>query len=68
MGGPFSKMDILSWISQCLPDVPTNSGDEEAVLYFKSTLIDTHLICRFSKGSASFKSDSPSSLIIIKVQ
>ena len=65
--GSFSKSDIHSWLSMCLPEVPGNPGDsEENTLMFRSTFTGTYVIPKYSKGQALIKSDNYSAITIIK--
>lgn len=41
-------------------------GRDEVSLVFRNVFVGTHLICNYKKGSATFKSDNPSALAILK--
>jgi Bardet-Biedl syndrome 7 protein len=65
--GNFSQGEMHSWIGKCLNEVPerVNSTDNN-VLIFKNVFVDTHLICKYSKGDAEFKSDNISTIAVMK--
>jgi Bardet-Biedl syndrome 7 protein len=67
MKGPFTKSDIHGWISKCLPEVPPFQTDDEQTLIFRSTFINTYIVCIFKKAHCVIRSDSYSALTIIKV-
>jgi Bardet-Biedl syndrome 7 protein len=58
----------MLWISSCLNDVPTQTGESEEVvkMYFKSTFIDTIIIVEISPGVLEVRSDNLSAITIIK--
>ncbi|KAF7270542.1 hypothetical protein GWI33_016498 [Rhynchophorus ferrugineus] len=65
--GSFSLAEVHTWISQCLPEVPEKPQlSEETILYFKSSLIDTILLCTYKKGEVEFQSDNLTTLFILK--
>lgn len=35
--GSFSLADLLSWVGQCIPDVPEKAKEDEVTFYFQST-------------------------------
>lgn len=65
--GMFTLGEMHAWIVFCLPEVPdrTPAGDFSS-LYFISTFLDTVLSCTYKKGEAVFKSDSISTISILK--
>lgn len=68
MGGSFTLADVHSWVGSCLPDVPERlpADVKECNYYYKSAFLHTVLVCSYSGGKASFKSDSPSAIAILK--
>eukprot|EP00697_Spironema_sp_BW2_P010615 gnl/Spiro4/25941_TR12923_c0_g1_i1.p1 gnl/Spiro4/25941_TR12923_c0_g1~~gnl/Spiro4/25941_TR12923_c0_g1_i1.p1 ORF type:complete len:610 (+),score=109.67 gnl/Spiro4/25941_TR12923_c0_g1_i1:154-1830(+) len=64
--GAFSLSEAHAWILLCLPDVSEHYQDNEVTLLFKSTLIDTVLVCIYRPGSAVFQSYSISTISTIK--
>jgi Bardet-Biedl syndrome 7 protein len=66
MQGPFSFSDMISWMGQCLPDVPEKTQTDEVTYYFKSTFQGTMLVAKIKAGEGVFKSDSVSTLAILK--
>lgn len=54
-----------NYLSEMIPDLPINHEDE--IKYtFKSALVGSYLICNYQKGFAEFKSDSVSTIVIVK--
>ena len=43
-----------------------DSGKDEMALAFRNVFLSSHLLVSYSKGSATFKSDSPSAIAILK--
>jgi hypothetical protein len=70
VSGAFSLSQIHDWVGACLPDVPARliaDGKTETVaLAFRNVFVGSHLTVRYSKGSASFSSDNPSTIAILK--
>lgn len=64
--GSFSLSDLVSWVGQCIPDVPEKSQQDELVFYFQSTFQETLLSVRLKAGEGVFKSDNISTLAILK--
>nr|XP_018917653.1 PREDICTED: Bardet-Biedl syndrome 7 protein homolog [Bemisia tabaci] len=65
--GTFSLLEIHSWISQCLPEVPEKLPVEDKISYvFQSVSVGTVLFCEFRRGEAEFKSNNVSTIAIIK--
>eukprot|EP01017_Pseudomicrothorax_dubius_P042816 TRINITY_DN7043_c0_g1_i3.p1 TRINITY_DN7043_c0_g1~~TRINITY_DN7043_c0_g1_i3.p1 ORF type:complete len:729 (-),score=128.21 TRINITY_DN7043_c0_g1_i3:32-2218(-) len=63
--GSFSFSDMNSWMNQALPEVP-KTEDEQARVIYRSTFVGTVLIADYQAGSAIFKSDSISTITILK--
>lgn len=65
--GNFSQGEMHSWIRNCLPEVPERVDfNDENIIAFKNVLVDTVLICKYSKGEAEFKSENISTIAIMK--
>jgi len=64
--GQFALADIHAWVVMCLPEVPTKVPSENVELFFRSTFLGTMISAKYQKGEAVFRSDSVSSLAIIK--
>jgi Bardet-Biedl syndrome 7 protein len=66
LSGNFSLNEVHSWIGACLPDVPPRINTESGKLYFTNMFLKTFLTCEYSKDKAVFKSDSVSTISILK--
>lgn len=66
LSGDFSLSEVHSWVGSCLPSVTPRLNTEEASVAFKSTFLDTVLLCDYTRGRGVFKSDSISVISIIK--
>jgi len=64
--GPFSLAEAHSWVGACLPEVPVRFQVDEVSFAFKSSFLGTLLLCDYKKGEATFRSDSLTSLAIVK--
>jgi len=66
--GSFSLSDVHSWVSFCLPDVPSKAATDGGVqcAYFRSSFLSTVLSCDYEKGRAVFRSDSLTAVSILK--
>jgi len=68
--GSFSLSDVHSWVSFCLPEVPskaaTDGGAGVQAAYFRSSFLSTVLACEYEKGRAVFRSDSLTAVSILK--
>ena len=64
--GAFGETDMNAWLSLCLPDVPQHVAEDDNMICYKSAFTGSHLICKYGKGSAAIKSDSITTLTIIK--
>lgn len=65
--GQFSISDVHTWLSLCLPDMPDKAPLEDScVLMFESVLLHTQLSCDFKSGHLILKSDSISTIAIMK--
>eukprot|EP00741_Cyanophora_paradoxa_P006490 tig00001003_g6283.t1 len=65
--GSFSLADAHAWVVGVLPEVPARypAGDELS-FWFRNVFLGTLLTCTYKKGEASFRSDSLSTLAILK--
>lgn len=52
-------------MQELISDIPMNHNDEVDYV-FKSALVGSVLMCKYSKGTATFKSDSMSTIAIVK--
>jgi Bardet-Biedl syndrome 7 protein len=65
--GNFEFADMHSWISICLPDVPTRTTEDgSATMTYVSTFLGTQLDCSYSGGIGVFRSDNMSTISILK--
>eukprot|EP00743_Colponemidia_sp_Colp-15_P004203 GILK01004535.1.p1 GENE.GILK01004535.1~~GILK01004535.1.p1 ORF type:complete len:722 (-),score=169.57 GILK01004535.1:175-2340(-) len=66
LSGNFTLGDMHAWVSTCLPNVPPKVQEEEVMLHFKSAFLGTVLVCSYQKGLGVFRSDSISTISIVK--
>lgn len=67
LSGNFTLMDMHHWMSLCLPDVPVRPASHDSCLYnYKSTFLGTVLQCAYSKGQAKFRSDSITTISVVR--
>jgi len=66
ISGSFSLPEVHSWVVACLPEVPARVQTEEVSFGFRNTFLGTLLLCSYRKGDAAFRSDSLTSLAIVK--
>lgn len=74
--GNFTIGQAHSWLSFCLPDIPphysatsADSGDSnriQAKVYFRNAFVGSHLVCVYEDGEARFRSDSVTTITILK--
>lgn len=65
--GNFEFADMHSWVSTCLPDVPTRTTeDDKATMTYVSTFLGTQLDCKYERGVGVFRSDNMSTISILK--
>jgi len=64
--GPFTVTDMHTWLSLCVNELPSRPTDDEMVISYRSTFVGTQLVGRYSKGSASFRSDSITTISVLK--
>ena len=66
IAGPFTLEQVHSWVAACLPEVPARLPGEEASFMFRNTFLETLLLADYRKGEATFRSDSLTTLSIVK--
>eukprot|EP00357_Protocruzia_adherens_P027219 CAMPEP_0115022488 /NCGR_PEP_ID=MMETSP0216-20121206/31590_1 /TAXON_ID=223996 /ORGANISM="Protocruzia adherens, Strain Boccale" /LENGTH=658 /DNA_ID=CAMNT_0002395201 /DNA_START=192 /DNA_END=2168 /DNA_ORIENTATION=+ len=67
VAGNFSKQDAHGWLAATLPDIPPKvSETDETSMQFKSTYVGSVLFITYQRGMAVFRSDSVSTIMIIK--
>lgn len=64
--GKFSKNEMHGWISRTLPSVPPHANESCVRMYYTSCVIGSVLIISYSNNHAEFKSDSVSTITILK--
>ncbi|CAE7211783.1 BBS7 [Symbiodinium necroappetens] len=64
--GPFSVTDMHSWLALCVNELPSRPTDDEMVISYRSTFVGTQLYGRYSKGTAIFRSDSITTIGVLK--
>ncbi|CAE8633485.1 unnamed protein product [Polarella glacialis] len=64
--GPFSVTDMHTWLGLCVNELPSRPTDDEMIINYRSTFVGTQLVGRYSKGSASFRSDSITTISVLK--
>jgi len=66
--GRFAGRQMHEWISVCLPEVPNRADDDdgEVELFFRNAFLGSFLSCKYGDKEAVFKSDSISTIAILK--
>ncbi|XP_055316781.1 Bardet-Biedl syndrome 7 protein homolog [Sitodiplosis mosellana] len=67
--GYFSHAEAHTWISNCIPEVPEKLqiiSNERSVLNFRNVFIGSELMCEYTKGEATFKTENVTTISIIK--
>jgi len=64
--GDFSMSDIHTWLGFCIPEIPPKPPPGEASYAFRNVMLDTVLFARYSDGTASFFSDSITTLAVLR--
>merc|ERR1740120_269667 len=54
------------WIALCVNELPSRPTDDEMIIMYRSTFVGTMLYARYSKGSATFRSDSITTISVLK--
>jgi len=66
LNGPFTVMDMHTWLTLCLNELPSRPTDDEMVISYRSTFVGTLLHGKYAKGYATFRSDSISTISVLK--
>lgn len=66
ISGSFTLAEVHSWVISCMPEVPARLQAEEARFQFRNTFLGSLVLCEYRKGDATFRSDSVTSLAIVK--
>lgn len=66
IAGGFTVEQMHSWVAACLPEVPARLTGDTGSVAFRSTFLGTLLLCDYAKGEATFRSDSLTTLSIVK--
>jgi Bardet-Biedl syndrome 7 protein len=64
--GAFTVQDMHQWLVLCLNELPSRATDDEMVINYKSTFVGTILNGKYAQGRATFKSDSISTISVLK--
>lgn len=64
--GPFTVTDMHQWLSMCVNELPSRPTEDEMTIAFRSTFVGTMLVGKYTKGTASFKSDSIMTISVLK--
>mmetsp|Transcript_123736 Transcript_123736/g.309285 ORF Transcript_123736/g.309285 Transcript_123736/m.309285 type:complete len:769 (+) Transcript_123736:145-2451(+) len=66
LSGPFTVMDMHQWLLLCVNELPSRPTDDEMTITYRSTFVGSFLVGRYTKGSATFKSDSITTISVLK--
>ena len=64
--GVFGSSEINTWLSLCLPDMPQHVAEEGNYINYRSLFTGSRLICEYGKGICILKSESITTLTILK--
>jgi len=64
--GGFTLAQMHQWLSMCFPEVPGRVQENICELTFRNAFLGSVVICTYQKGEAVFRSDSMSTIAIIK--
>jgi Bardet-Biedl syndrome 7 protein len=64
--GNFSLSEIHTWLGLCLPDFPPRAVSENSSAQYSSILTGSALYLEYSKGQLAARSDSPSTIAVLK--
>jgi len=64
--GPFTVMDMHQWLVLCMNELPSRPTDDEMSIAYRSTFVGSLLQGRYGKGHATFRSDSISTISVLK--
>lgn len=66
IAGGFTLDEMHSWVGFCLPEIPSRPPGDEVTYHFESVLMGTVLMCKYKAGEGVFRSDSITTLAILK--
>eukprot|EP00403_Amphidinium_massartii_P019347 CAMPEP_0178415332 /NCGR_PEP_ID=MMETSP0689_2-20121128/23496_1 /TAXON_ID=160604 /ORGANISM="Amphidinium massartii, Strain CS-259" /LENGTH=740 /DNA_ID=CAMNT_0020036647 /DNA_START=123 /DNA_END=2345 /DNA_ORIENTATION=- len=66
LSGPFTVMDMHTWLGICVNELPSRPTEDEMVIAYKSTFVGTCLYVKYGKGYATFRSDSITTISVLK--
>eukprot|EP01084_Bolivina_argentea_P069281 126091_1 len=66
MNGDWTLRAFNSWLSQCIPDVPSRVSSNELNLSWKSIFVGDYITVNMRNGTAVFKSDSVTAIAILQ--
>jgi len=66
LSGPFTVSDMHQWLALCVNELPSRPTHDEMSIAYRSTFVGTLLLGRYQKGFASFKSDSITTISVLK--
>lgn len=68
LGGQFIMPEAHSWVSFCLPELPStfNTEGDQIKYVFQCCRVDTYLECYIQAGRTIFRSDSVTTLLTLK--
>jgi len=66
ISGAFSLAEVHAWVVLTLPEVPARLQGDQASFLFRNTFLDTLLFTDYKNGEAKFRSDSLTTLAIVK--
>eukprot|EP00753_Platysulcus_tardus_P008396 PLAT15951.1.p1 GENE.PLAT15951.1~~PLAT15951.1.p1 ORF type:complete len:726 (+),score=440.69 PLAT15951.1:25-2202(+) len=64
--GSFSVNMAHEWVVHCLPEVPPHVTGDDMELLFVNSFVGTVLSCEYRRGEATFRSDSVTTLAILR--
>mmetsp|Transcript_38791 Transcript_38791/g.74315 ORF Transcript_38791/g.74315 Transcript_38791/m.74315 type:complete len:719 (+) Transcript_38791:332-2488(+) len=64
--GSFPLSEIHSWVVFCVPEIPNRAPGDDVYFAFESVLMGTILTCKYKAGEGVFRSDSLTTLAILK--
>eukprot|EP00164_Ancoracysta_twista_P005357 GFYU01007326.1.p1 GENE.GFYU01007326.1~~GFYU01007326.1.p1 ORF type:complete len:720 (+),score=217.69 GFYU01007326.1:110-2269(+) len=66
LSGQFHIGEMHAWVGQCLPGIPPKVQADDMQMFFKSTFLGTVLSCQYKKNEGVFRSDSITTIAIMK--
>jgi len=64
--GPFTVIDMHKWLGLCVNELPSRPTDDEMVIAYRSTFVGTLFYGKYTKGTATFRSDSITTISVLK--